>query len=95
MAVIVLAPADDELRHAQEWYEARRHGLGDKLFADFMRSVALVEAFPNAWDPVRGNFRRIRLNGFPYSVVYRLDGIDIVVTALVHHSRRLDYWRDR
>jgi toxin ParE1/3/4 len=39
--------------------------------------------------------KRLILKRFPYDVVVREHGGEIIVIALAHHSRRPGYWRDR
>jgi hypothetical protein len=39
--------------------------------------------------------RRVRLDRFPYSIVYRRSADVLVIIALAHHRRRPAYWRGR
>ena len=39
--------------------------------------------------------KRLILKRFPYDVVVRETGAEIVVIAFAHHSRRPGYWRGR
>ena len=67
VAVRYKAAARADIRQAVVWYEAQATGLG----AEFMRSVALVEAQlsrePALYAPVRGPIRRAVLRKFPYA----------------------------
>ena len=42
-----------------------------------------------------GQFRKLRLGKFPYSLVYRVQGEVITVIAMAHQSREPGYWRRR
>ena len=41
------------------------------------------------------NTRRVLVQGFPFSVVYRDEASGIVIFAVAHQSRRPDYWAAR
>jgi hypothetical protein len=43
---------------------------------------------------VRG-VKRLLLRRFPYAVIVRERGTEIVVIAFAHHARRPGYWRAR
>jgi plasmid stabilization system protein ParE len=64
-------------------------------------AAALQEAFgkikcgPLAYRQFDGEFRRIKVGKFRYSVVYRIRGEDIQVIAIMHQHRRPGYWKDR
>jgi mRNA-degrading endonuclease RelE of RelBE toxin-antitoxin system len=40
-------------------------------------------------------WRRLSLKVFPYRIIYRIEGSEIVVYALAHVRRRPGYWRKR
>lgn len=96
----ILAAAAEEAAEAAAWYEMQRPGLG----AEFERAVNAAldlleeEIVPLASVPGTAGERgakRLILKRFPYDVVVRERGGEIVVIALAHHSRRPGYWRDR
>jgi toxin ParE1/3/4 len=51
--------------------------------------------FPNAGTPLRHQVRRVLVRRFPFSVIYRLEGDEIVVYAVAHHAREPGYWESR
>lgn len=92
--------AAEEAAEAAAWYEKERPGLG----ADFERAVDaaldLLEAeiVPLATVPgVAGKrgAKRLLLRRFPYAVIVRESGTEVVVIAFAHTSRRPGYWRRR
>jgi toxin ParE1/3/4 len=52
-------------------------------------------AHPLAGHPCHEVYRRINLNRFPYAIIYRPDGDDIYVIAVMHEKRHPDYWKHR
>lgn len=96
----ILAAAAEEAAEAAAWYEMQRPGLG----AEFERAVdAALDLLEEEIVPLtsvpgaagKRGARRLILKRFPYDVVVRERGAEIVVIALAHHSRRPGYWRDR
>lgn len=94
------AAAAEEAAEAAAWYEKERPGLG----ADFERAVDaaldLLEAeivplvaVPGA--PGKSGAKRLLLRRFPYAVIVRESGTEVVVIAFAHTSRRPGYWRER
>jgi toxin ParE1/3/4 len=85
----------EHLEHVA-FYEARRAGLGARYLSAFEaaieRACSSPDRFPVAHPP---GIRRIRISGFPFSVLYRIAADEIEVLALAHHSRRPDYWTAR
>ena len=90
--------AADELEAAALWYEERGSGLGGQLLDDVKHALDLIQRHPSVGAsvprvPAERGVRRVPLNRFPYSVVYRLSGDEIQVVAFAHHSRKPGYWR--
>ena len=49
-----------------------------------------------AWGSLSAtNLRRLLLKVFPYRIIYRVEGEEIVVYAVAHVRRRPGYWRQR
>ena len=44
---------------------------------------------------MRGDVRRRLIRRFPLGVLYRIDPDEIVILAVMHLSRRPDYWHGR
>jgi toxin ParE1/3/4 len=96
----VESAASEELQAAAAWYEEKRPRLGSELLEEVERTLELIRRHPRAGTPVprvrteRGT-RRVPLDRFPYSVVYRERPTEIQVVAFAHHSRKPGYWRAR
>lgn len=90
-------PATAELTNAVRWYEQHRAGLGAELFDGIVETINLIRTHPEigAPRPTRGPTRQLRVNRFPYNVVYRVRDDDIYVVAIAHTSRRPDYLKHR
>jgi hypothetical protein len=96
----ILAAAAEEAAEAAAWYEMQRPGLGTEFERAVNTALDLLEEeiVPLASVPGTAGERgakRLILKRFPYDVVVRERGDEVVVIALAHHSRRPGYWRDR
>jgi plasmid stabilization system protein ParE len=95
LKVRYLRPARAELGEAVERYEQQRRGLGRDFRDEVYAAVERIKAFPLAWRALGANTRRCITRRFPYSVVYALEGDEIIVVAIAHHRREPTYWKDR
>jgi len=95
MIIRLLEPAQAELDEAVAWYADQAPGLGDAFLLETLKAIKLIEQFPRAWHPLTPQIRRCRLRRFPYSVVYTVDGDDLLVLAIAHQHRKPSYWRSR
>ncbi len=96
MKVRFIEDAEQELDAASNHYLLIDPSLSDALIADSKKATALLLRFPMAGSSIaRGGFRRILLNRFPYQLIYRFEGDEIVIYAVAHQKRRPGYLRKR
>lgn len=95
MKLRFLDVAEAEQAEAAAYYESQRSGLGAEFVEELDRTAARIIEFPNAWSPSSRNTRACQMKRFPYSVIYRDYGEEVVVVALQHHSRDPRRWEDR
>jgi toxin ParE1/3/4 len=95
--LLISEPASQELAEAVRWHEERRPGWGERFFDEVIRTLGLVEAYPESGSPRRGPrpARQLKVRGFPYVVAYRIRADDVYVVAVAHTSRRPGYWQHR
>jgi plasmid stabilization system protein ParE len=90
-----LEEAQDEFLEQISYYEEHQKGLGDRFRESVEAAIALASAHPKLGSPWKLLTRRAFLRGFPFSVVYRIETMELVVFALAHFRRRPTYWRRR
>lgn len=90
-------PATSELTEAIRWYEEQRDGLGVELFDAISETIDLIRTHPEIGSPraTHRPSRQVRVQRFPYYVVYRTHDDAIYVVAVAHTSRRPDDWKHR
>ena len=89
---------DDAIAEAHAtaaYYEECRPALGEAFLNEVDAAKAEILQYPLAWGRIRGRFRRYRLHGFPYGLVYSLHEDTIYIAAVMHLSRKPGYWMRR
>ena len=78
------------------YYESKKPGLGASYLEEFELGMASICYMPNLF-PVdkHPDIRRMNLNKFPFTVIYREFSGSIQVLALAHQRRRPQYWLGR
>jgi hypothetical protein len=87
--------AEEELEAAGLWYESQRKGLGLEFYDAVRQARAHAEAFPLTGPPLGERARRVRVEGFPYALVYAELENHWEVIAVAHLRRKPGYWRGR
>ena len=85
--VIVPGGVEQELEEIAVWFETKRENYGAKFIDSFDQSVALLSQNPLAFPLKYKSFREIRLEGFPYIVVFKMREKVVLVVRLIHTSR--------
>lgn len=96
MRLVYTRLARADLLAAQTWYSQREPALGTRFVTTVAAAAKKLQRFPESAEIVHfPSFRRAAIPGFPYSLIYRVDGKKIVVIAVLHASRHPDTWKDR
>ena len=87
MRILFRPEARAELLEAQAWYESRATGLGLEFARVVDAAVAAATRNPTAFAQIAGACRRVLLRRFPFSLVFRVRGDELLVIAIFHHRR--------
>jgi plasmid stabilization system protein ParE len=87
--------ASADVDEAYLWYENQRQGLGEEFLLAVQNAVDSILENPKMYPVVRRDTRRILLNRFPYSLLYRLIKKQVVVIACFHAKRDPQIWQSR
>jgi plasmid stabilization system protein ParE len=93
--VIFTPAASAELLSAQDWYEAQVSGLGRRFRQAVDVLVERISASPAQFPTVFKNVRRARVQTFPYSLFFAVEGETLFVVACFHASRKPLRWQER
>lgn len=84
-----------EVKESYTWYQEKAEGLGDNFLDELESAYEIILKLPNTWPNFNMGFKRYVLTNFPFSVIYKYtDGV-VYVVAVMHNSRKPDYWLKR
>lgn len=95
MKAFLHSEASRELTDISEWYDVRETGLGLDFILEFETAVNLIKQHPESGSLMNESERRILLSRFPYGIIYTIDGNKILVYAIMHLSKKPNYWYSR
>ena len=77
-----------ELVEIRDYYNDRSPGLGDEFVDAFEQQVLRIRSMPERWMIVQGDIRRALMKRFPYVVLFRKAGDDVLRVIVVKHESR-------
>jgi plasmid stabilization system protein ParE len=90
-----LPAADQDYQEAFHWYLKR----SPRAALDFEEAVEQglreISETPDRWPLLDERHRFHLLKRYPYYLVYRIDGEQVLIVAVAHGRRRLGYWKGR
>lgn len=95
MRLIYHPDAEAELLEAVRFYERKVPGLGNRFLSEFDAPIAAVREASDQWRIVEADVRRYVMRRFPYAIYYRVEGSELRILVVKHHSRHPDYWKSR
>jgi toxin ParE1/3/4 len=87
--------AAGELRRIAERYDAEVPSLGREILQELDRVMGQCRENPELGARLTPIHRRVVLDRFPYSVIYRVDEDVIRIIAVAHYARKPGYWKRR
>jgi plasmid stabilization system protein ParE len=94
-ALIIKPEAEADITAANEWYLA----IGEELSRRFLETLETVlrrmQSTPLLYAVEKWECRRAHLRKFPYFLVYRVEGNNVVVLGLFHERRDPALWQTR
>ena len=84
-----------EVKASFDWYQEKLDGLGFDFLNELENAFQAIVDFPETWPKFQKEFRRYLLSQFPFSVIYVKKIENIYVVAIMHNSRKPNYWLDR
>ena len=94
MKLRVLDAAEREVSDAFDYYESQSEGLGRRMTSEIRDALSGILDFPEAHPIVDPTHRKRNLKKFPYGVVFRIDGEEVVFVACFHLRSDPAKWRE-
>ena len=85
-------PLRAELLHETRFYGATRPGTGIRFQGAVQAALDRIERNPATGKVDEGGCRRMRVKGFPFSLVYREEEDEIVIYAVRPDAKDPGYW---
>jgi plasmid stabilization system protein ParE len=80
-----------DIQEAFEWYEKQRLDLGYEFIEEIETGFERIVNHPLYYTSINEQYRRIKVNRFPYLIVYEIEGSNIIVNSVRHTSRKPKY----
>jgi plasmid stabilization system protein ParE len=88
--------AEAEFYNIVDYYKQFDHSLSSDFIQEFDWIVQRLLDFPQTGSPYLHGTKRIILRRFPYAIVYKIYRNEVIVAhAVMHMSRKPDYWKER
>ena len=87
--------AQAEFTAAAVYYETQVEGLGERFVSYVEATAARIHGNPLMPRVFDADFRKVKVDKFPFLMIYRTDIGQLQIIAVMHTSRRPDYWKER
>lgn len=84
-----------EYGEAVDYYIEINPLLADAFVGEAEHAISMIRKYPNRWRLVDENVRRYLVHRFPFGIYYSSNAHIINIIAIMHLSRKPDYWFSR
>lgn len=95
MKIVFLEPAQKEMNEAAQFYEKQVEDLGFRFLDEVDNELNMIKKYPTIGRILKYDIRRILLKNFPFGILYHIKRKQIRIIAVMHLSRKPDYWIKR
>ncbi|NML23709.1 type II toxin-antitoxin system RelE/ParE family toxin [Pseudoflavitalea sp. G-6-1-2] len=86
--LVLQSEAVNDMQEAFEWYEQQKEGLGFDFIDEVENSFEKIKKHPHYYTAINARYRRLKVNRFPYLVVFETEAETVIVNSVFHTSRR-------
>jgi len=80
-----------DMQVAFEWYEEQKSGLGHSFLDEVDICFEKLCKHPLQYGSINNWVRKIKVNRFPFLVVFEIDNDTVIVNTVLHTSRQPKY----
>ena len=77
-----------DLNRAIDFYDRQRPGLGAECRVEVYEAIDKIRESPQRYRIVEGDVRRCIVRRFPFSILYRFIGNDLIRILVIRHHRQ-------
>lgn len=85
----------DDFEEAFLYYESISPALADNFTRMFLLAIEKLSATPHHYFNITKKLKRITLGKFPYLLVIKIHGNDVIVAGLFHRASKPTKWRKK
>jgi len=90
-SLVLQSEAIIDIQEAYDWYELQKKGLGLEFLGELELGQNKICKHPEYYYSVTDIFRRLKINRFPYVIVYEIEGDTVIVIAVRHTKKKPKY----
>jgi plasmid stabilization system protein ParE len=90
-SLVLQSEAIYDIQEAFEWYERQRTGLGLEFIMEIEGAHEKICNHPQYYKAINERYRRLKVNRFPYLIVYEVEETTIIVNSVRHTRRKPKY----
>ena len=79
--------AIEEAKEAYEYYEIKQIGLGERFNNEVEKRIEIIQNNPKHFRKFKKDIRQLKIDIFPYVLVYKILGETILLQCIFHTSR--------
>jgi plasmid stabilization system protein ParE len=95
MKYILHPEALEEYSESATYYAETSPELAYAFIEEVEKGIAKILSHPEAWQAVEEDVRRHLIKRFPFGIYYTIETDYISIIAIMHMSRKPDYWKSR
>jgi toxin ParE1/3/4 len=69
--------------------------LAESFIGEIEHAIFCIRRNPDRWRIIKKDVRRYLVHRFPYGVYYNYDDVSVTIWAVMHLSRKPNYWTKR
>jgi toxin ParE1/3/4 len=89
--LVVQSEAIIDIQEAFDWYEERQAGLGYEFIEELEEGFERLCKHPQHYTAINQTYRRLRINRFPYLIVYEIEDTKVIVNTVRNTSQKSKY----
>ena len=87
LRLVIRPAAEADIADAHRWYEAQQVGLGAQFLDEVALVLGRVVERPLLFPVAHSQSRRALMRRFPFSIYYRVIGVEARILAILRQSR--------
>lgn len=80
-----------DIQEAFEWYESKQAGLGFEFIEEIENGYDKICNNPKYYTSIVKHFRRLKVNRFPYLIIYEIEKNSVIVNSIKHARGNLKF----